>query len=95
MSAAGDPRQTQSLAGLRLDFPPSYVLVGVYRLSTDPSIRVPVWKKCKHGFIRGAVVGLAWVSTDDDGRRPRFLTFFQAFLTFGIQNGLIHLFFSK
>lgn len=59
---SADPRPTQSLAALRLDFSPSYILVGVYRLSTDPAIRAPVWAKCKHGFVRGALVGLAWVS---------------------------------
>ncbi|KAF9778885.1 hypothetical protein BJ322DRAFT_459428 [Thelephora terrestris] len=62
MSAA-DPHPTsssQSLAAFRLGFPPSYVLVGVYRLSTDASLRVPVLKKCKNGFIRGILVGLAW-----------------------------------
>ena len=62
---SADPRPTpspQSLANFRLDLSPSYVLVGVYRLSTDPSIRVPVWEKCKHGFVRGALIGLAWVS---------------------------------
>lgn len=52
---------SQSLADFRLGFSPSYVLVGVYRLSTDASLRVPVWKKCKHGFIRGMLAGLAWV----------------------------------
>jgi len=48
------------LASFRLDFSPSYILVGVYRLSTDPSLRVPVWQKCKHGFLRGLLVGFAW-----------------------------------
>jgi hypothetical protein len=62
---SADPRPTpssQSLADFRLGFSPAYVLVGVYRLSTDASIRVPVWKKCKHGFVRGLLVGLTWVS---------------------------------
>jgi len=59
---SADPQPTPSLAPFRLEFSPSYILVGVYRLSTDSSIRVPVWKKCKHGFIRGILVGFAWVS---------------------------------
>ena len=60
------PRPTTAspppLAGFRLGFSPSYILVGVYRLSADPLLRVPVWDKCKHGFVRGLLVGLAWVS---------------------------------
>jgi len=51
---------SQPLAGFRLGYSPSYILVGVYRLSTDPSLRVPVWKKCKHGFVRGLALGLVW-----------------------------------
>lgn len=62
MSADPRPTASQSLADFRLDFSPSYVLVGVYRLSTDAAIRVPVWKKCKDGFVRGVLAGLAWVS---------------------------------
>ena len=71
MSADPRPTPSQSLADLRLDFSPSYVLVGVYRLSTDASIRVPVWKKCKHGFVRGVLVGLTWVSDDRYRRAPQ------------------------
>lgn len=48
-------------ATLRLEFPPSYVLVGVYRLCADKNLRKAAWDKCKHGFVRGAVVGLVWV----------------------------------
>ncbi|KAF9265202.1 hypothetical protein L218DRAFT_898816 [Marasmius fiardii PR-910] len=44
----------------RLHFPPSYVVVGVYRLCTDKTLYVPTWQKCKHGTVRGAVVGAAW-----------------------------------
>lgn len=64
MSAGPRPTasSSQPLTGFRLGFSPSYILVGVYRLSTDPLLRVPVWKKCKHGFIRGLVAGLVWVS---------------------------------
>jgi hypothetical protein len=49
-------------ATYRLEFPPSYVVVGAYRLSTDKLLYVPVWDKCRHGVRRGAVVGLIWVS---------------------------------
>jgi hypothetical protein len=48
-------------ATLRLQFTPTYVIVGVYRLFTDKSLYVPAWKKCKHATIRGAVVGTIWV----------------------------------
>jgi len=44
----------------RLQFPPSYVIVGVYRLFTDKHLYVPAWQKCQHGVQRGAVVGLIW-----------------------------------
>lgn len=47
-------------ATLRLEFPPSYVVVGVYRLVTDKSLYVPIWNKCKHGIIRGLAVGAGW-----------------------------------
>ena len=58
------------LTELRLGLSPSYILVGVYRLSSDPSLRVPVWKKCKHGFIRGIAVGLLWVSVQTTAIDP-------------------------
>ncbi|KAJ3853346.1 hypothetical protein EV368DRAFT_39093 [Lentinula lateritia] len=44
----------------RLQFPPSYALVGVYRLCTDQNLYVPVWQKCQHGTVRGAAVGIVW-----------------------------------
>ncbi|TDL16191.1 hypothetical protein BD410DRAFT_832204 [Rickenella mellea] len=44
----------------RLNFPPSYVAVGVYRLFTDKALYVPAWDKCRHGVLRGAAVGLGW-----------------------------------
>ena len=47
-------------AALRLEFPPSYVLVGVYRLLTDKNLYGPAWDKCKHGTRRGAIVGGIW-----------------------------------
>ncbi|KZP15408.1 hypothetical protein FIBSPDRAFT_832994 [Athelia psychrophila] len=46
----------------RLQFPPSYAVVGMYRLITDPSLRRPAWDKCKHGTQRGLVVGVAWAA---------------------------------
>ena len=76
MSADPRPTPSQSLADFRLNLSPSYVLVGVYRLSTDASIRVPVWKKCKHGFLRGAFVALVWVSPNNDRHRPAQPTVF-------------------
>lgn len=39
-----------------LHIPPLYTLVGLYRLSTDTSIRSPVLDKIKHATIRGLVV---------------------------------------
>ncbi|KAH9169111.1 hypothetical protein EDB89DRAFT_1813573, partial [Lactarius sanguifluus] len=47
-------------ASLRLDFPPSYVVVGAYRLLSDKSLFVPMWQKCRNGFLRGAAVGGVW-----------------------------------
>ncbi|KAH9851692.1 hypothetical protein C2E23DRAFT_780206 [Lenzites betulinus] len=44
----------------RLQFPPSYVVVGFYRLVTDRNLYVPAWQKCKHGFVRGATVAIVW-----------------------------------
>jgi hypothetical protein len=52
--------QSLSRATQRLEFSPSYVLVGVYRLCTDKNLRKPAWDKCRHGVARGAVVGLVW-----------------------------------
>ena len=49
-------------ASLRMEFPPSYILVGIYRLFTDKTVYKPAWDKCKHGARRGAIVGLVWVS---------------------------------
>ncbi|KIJ07004.1 hypothetical protein PAXINDRAFT_121307 [Paxillus involutus ATCC 200175] len=51
---------TLQRATLRLNFPPSYVVVGVYRLFTDKSLYRPAWDKCKHGARRGLIVGFAW-----------------------------------
>ena len=60
-----DHSQTQirnEVRNERLGFPPVYVVVGAYRLLTDKNLYVPMWEKCKHGFVRGAIVGLGWVS---------------------------------
>lgn len=48
-------------ATLRLQFPPTYVIVGVYRLFSDKSLYIPAWDKCKHATQRGAIVGVIWV----------------------------------
>ena len=45
-----------------LTLPPVYCVVGIYRLLTDPSIRKPVWDKCRHGVRRGGIVGLVWAA---------------------------------
>jgi hypothetical protein len=52
----------RELRNQRLAFPPLYVIVGVYRLCTDKQLYVPVWDKCKHGFVRGLCVGAVWAS---------------------------------
>ncbi|KAH8099886.1 hypothetical protein BXZ70DRAFT_941695 [Cristinia sonorae] len=49
-------------AAARLRFPPSYVVVGVYRLFTDEHFYKPVWDKCRHGVRRGMTVGVVWVA---------------------------------
>jgi hypothetical protein len=49
----------------RLLFPPSYVVVGAYRLLTDANLRAPAWAKCKHGVVRGACVGFVWVHSSN------------------------------
>jgi hypothetical protein len=45
----------------RLGFPPSYVVVGVYRLVFDKALFSPVWQMCRSGFLRGVAVGGVWV----------------------------------
>ena len=45
----------------RLGFPPSYVVVGVYRLVSDMALFSPVWQRCRSGFLRGAAIGSVWV----------------------------------
>ena len=80
----------------RLQFPPSYVVVGAYRLFTDKALYIPVWDKCRQGTLRGSLVGLVWVSAisgtksmRDDSAMP------QTFLTFGIQKKFIQVFLAK
>ncbi|KAF7981340.1 hypothetical protein HWV62_33783 [Athelia sp. TMB] len=46
----------------RLQFPPSYVVVGIYRLITDKTLSRPAWDKCKHGTQRGLAVGVVWAA---------------------------------
>jgi len=57
--ADSGPRELER-ASRRLQFPPSYVVVGIYRLVTDRSLSQPAWDKCKHGTQRGLVVGFVW-----------------------------------
>jgi len=45
----------------RLRFPPSYVVVGIYRLCFDKALFSPVWQRCRSGFMRGVAVGGVWV----------------------------------
>ncbi|KAF5352601.1 hypothetical protein D9756_006336 [Leucocoprinus leucothites] len=47
-------------ATTRLEFPPSYVVVGAYRLLTDQKLLRPAWDKCRHAARRGAIVGGIW-----------------------------------
>lgn len=47
-------------ATFRMEFPPSYVIVGLYRFFTDKSLYKPAWDKCKHAARRGAIVGAVW-----------------------------------
>ena len=54
------PESLQNAAH-RLSFPPSYVVVGVYRLLSDKALFSPVWQKCRSGFLRSAAVGSVWV----------------------------------
>jgi hypothetical protein len=49
-------------SSLRLEFPPSYVVVGAYRLLTDKSLLIPAWNKCKHAARRGFIAAFIWVS---------------------------------
>lgn len=53
--------QSLQRATARLSFPPSYIVVGVYRLATDRTLYVPVWDKCRHGAKRGAGIAFIWV----------------------------------
>ncbi|KAG6827571.1 hypothetical protein H0H92_011264 [Tricholoma furcatifolium] len=49
-------------ANLRLQFPPTYVLVGVYRFFTDKSLYIPAWDKCRHAARRGVIAGAIWAN---------------------------------
>jgi len=50
-----------SRATVRMELPPSYVVVGAYRLLTDQKLLKPTWDKCRHAARRGAIVGGIWV----------------------------------
>ncbi|KAL7415672.1 hypothetical protein BDY24DRAFT_413246 [Mrakia frigida] len=45
----------------RLSFPPTYALIGIYRLLSDPHLRNPIWAKTRNGTLRGLAVGAAWI----------------------------------
>ncbi|KAH6910924.1 hypothetical protein BKA70DRAFT_1384941 [Coprinopsis sp. MPI-PUGE-AT-0042] len=62
-------------AQFRMDFPVSYVFVGVYRLFTDPSLWQPAWEKCRNGTRRGLIVGAIWVALTF-GIQKRFVEVF-------------------
>lgn len=81
----------------RLQFPPSYVVVGFYRLVTDRNLYVPAWQKCKHGFVRGATVALVWVSTSifSRSRERDVQTFKQGIGSFKIQRKFVEVFLIK
>lgn len=84
----------------RLAFPPSYVVVGVYRLLSDKALFLPVWEKCRNGFLRGIAVGGVWVRTICVSKTVTLiewltLSYSQSFLTFSIQRGLIKTFWLK
>ncbi|KAJ7072180.1 hypothetical protein C8F01DRAFT_1205809 [Mycena amicta] len=64
-------------ANSRMAFPPSYVVVGCYRLFTDKLLYQPAWKKCQHGAQRGAVVGLVWAVLTF-GLQKKFIELFLA-----------------
>lgn len=84
-------------ATARLQFPPSYVVVGVYRFCTDKNLYVPAWKKCQHGVVRGLGVGLVWVRCRNsracslDGSREVL----QAVSTFKLQRWVVEHFYMK
>ncbi|KII93002.1 hypothetical protein PLICRDRAFT_35170 [Plicaturopsis crispa FD-325 SS-3] len=58
--AASAVPPTLARAAQRLEFPPSYVVVGAYRLFTDRAMYVPAWDKCRHATRRGLIVAAIW-----------------------------------
>ncbi|TFK66423.1 hypothetical protein BDN72DRAFT_799982 [Pluteus cervinus] len=62
-------------ATFRMDFPPSYVLVGLYRFCTDKLLYIPAWDKCRHAARRGAIVGAVWFALTFNIQR-KFIEFF-------------------
>ena len=83
----------------RLTFPPIYVVVGAYRFVTDKNLYVPSWQKCKHGFVRGAVVGVVWVGAISKKlstvMKRLNIGCLQAALTFNVQRAFVRAFLSK
>ena len=63
--------RSAALRNERLEFPPIYVVVGVYRTLSDKNIFIPAWDKCKHALLRGAVVGVGWVRSKFILRKSR------------------------
>jgi hypothetical protein len=59
MNEENVPQQLER-AYARLLFPPSYVIVGAYRLLTDRTLLGPAWTKCRNGVRRGLLVGFVW-----------------------------------
>ncbi|GAA6008454.1 hypothetical protein JCM10207_007117 [Rhodosporidiobolus poonsookiae] len=43
-----------------LVFPPSYCVVGAYRLLHDPALLVPLWQRCSKGLRRALVVAVPY-----------------------------------
>ncbi|KAG9311727.1 hypothetical protein JVU11DRAFT_7967 [Chiua virens] len=90
MSSIKDPVPANlQRATLRLNFPPSYVVVGVYRLCTDRSLYKPAWDKCKHGVRRGLIVGFVWVRLGKYTKRLLEPTCAKTCLTYRIQRHFI------
>ncbi len=91
------PKSLKS-ATMRMKFPPSYVIVGVYRLCTDKLLYKPAWDKCRHGARRGIIAGLIWVSKSCAPLCTKPMTgktAKQAIVTYRVQKKFIELFLSK
>ena len=53
-------RAPRSMPQELLSFPPLYVVVGIFRLFTDPVLRDASWDKVRHATYRGAAVSILW-----------------------------------